>query len=352
MKTARSTTFILGVPVLIAGLGLIATGCTDNRAGEAVRAEVPAAQEVSEAVPVEVAAEAIAIDGSVNGVVVRERELEERERTLQKREVELARAQAELATSVRALTKKIDAVDAVDDAVDASSASGIGIVEPRDSDDANEETAGEVPTFPRRLGAGAENLSATGPGPGTVLIELPAATTVAVELQGAVSSEASVPGDAVAGRVAEDVVQGGLVVIPAGASVSGSVVDAVRQKKIGGQARLVVVFDRLELPSGDVVPIEASFVAEGKKQTKRDAATIGGATAGGALLGRILKDDDRDKGTLVGAILGAAVGAAVASNNEADPIALEPGAVAVAALDVPVRIAVTDPAATALAQMD
>ncbi len=340
MKTTSPIATLLPALILVAGVVLLAAGCTDNRAGESIPGEIGAAG-VSEDT-------ATSADGSASAVESRESSLAERERVLQEKEDELARAQADLADSVRALTKKIESAEAVNDETAGAAVPATPVIEeaPPRTD------SGAVPTYPRRLGPDARVVSVERPRSETITVELPVATQVAVELLDAVSSETSVAGDPVEARVAESVMRNGLVVIPAGARVSGTVFETVKQKKIGGQARLVVLFDRLTLPSGENVPLEASIVAEGEKQTKKDAATIGGATAGGALLGRILKDDDRDKGTVVGAILGAAVGAAVASSNEADAIVMEPGTVAVAALDVPVRIAVRDPAATELAQMD
>ena len=79
--------------------------------------------------------------------------------------------------------------------------------------------------------------------------------------------------------VTRDVVQDGLVAIPAGSEVRGTVVDVVAAKKIGGQARLALDFDTLRLPAGEEVPLRSSIDYVGKRQTKKDAATIGGSAA-------------------------------------------------------------------------
>ncbi len=158
----------------------------------------------------------------------------------------------------------------------------------------------------------------------TTRLTVPAFTQVDVEFVDALSSESSQVGDSFTARLAQDVVVEGQVAIPAGSVVSGQVVEVVPTKKIGGQARLALQFNTLRLPSGDTSPFHASFAGEGKKQTTKDAATIGGSAAGGALLGRVLSKD-RKRGTAVGAVVGAAVGTAVAAGNEGDPVNIDAG---------------------------
>ena len=69
---------------------------------------------------------------------------------------------------------------------------------------------------------------------------------------------------------------------------AGEVTEVKSAKKIGGRAWLVLDFDTLRLSSGEEVAIRSSIEYVGKKQTGKDAATIGGSAAGGAILGRVL----------------------------------------------------------------
>jgi hypothetical protein len=142
--------------------------------------------------------------------------------------------------------------------------------------------------------------------------------------------------------VVRDVIREGRVVVPAGSRVFGTVTEVVAQKKIGGQARLALDFDRLETPSNQQLTIRAFLDEEARSQKKKDAATIGGSAAGGALLGRILSDDNKTRGTLLGAAVGAAVGTVVASNNAADTVLIEAGTVAELRLDTSVDVAVNE----------
>ncbi len=174
---------------------------------------------------------------------------------------------------------------------------------------------------------------------------VPAGTQMDVEFTGTVASNTSREGDVFRVRVTNDIREEGHVVIPAGSEILGQVTEAAPiQKKIGGRARLALAFTDLVLPSGTRVPIEASFVQQGRSETGRDAATIGGAAAGGAILGRVLKKSDRTKGGVIGAVIGAAAGAVIASRTPGEEVVFSEGTVVSLRLDDPVEIRVASTA--------
>jgi len=164
------------------------------------------------------------------------------------------------------------------------------------------------------------------PRPAPLVVTVPAGTVMEVELLESVSSQTSEAGDIFRARVSSDVSTDGAVGIPAGSEVVGVVTEAVPLRKVGGQAKLGLKFTDLVLPSGQTVPIQASFVTEGRSETRKDAATIGGAAAGGAILGRVLSRKDRSRGAVIGAIIGAAAGAAIASKTPGEEVTIERGA--------------------------
>ena len=151
--------------------------------------------------------------------------------------------------------------------------------------------------------------------PAALVVNVPAGTVMEVQLLEGLSSQTSEAGDIFRARVASDVATDGAVGIPAGSEVVGVVTEAVPLGKVGGRAKLGLKFTDLVLPSGRTVPIDATLVQQGPSETRKDAATIGGAAAGGAILGRVLSKKDRSRGTVIGAILGAAAGAVIASRN-------------------------------------
>jgi hypothetical protein len=173
-------------------------------------------------------------------------------------------------------------------------------------------------------------------------VTLPAGTQLDVELTRTLASNTSRAGDAFRVRIDRDVIEDGVVAIPAGSEVLGEVTEAVPLKKIGGQARLGLRFTDLVLPSGKTVPIDASFVQSGRSETGRDAATIGGAAAGGAILGRILNKGNRSKGSVLGAIIGAAAGTAIASKTPGEEVVLPQGSVVTLKLDRSIEVRAQD----------
>ena len=168
---------------------------------------------------------------------------------------------------------------------------------------------------------------------GSTGTSVPSGTVIAVAFQQTLSSANSQPGDSFTARVVDPVMVGGNVAIAAGSIVSGRVVKALPSKKIGGRAELNLEFTSLQLPSGVKGPISASFHSEGKSQTGKDAATIGGAALGGAILGRILGKDTR--GAVVGAVLGGAIGTGVAASNVGEDVTIAEGTAVNIQLDSP-----------------
>jgi len=172
---------------------------------------------------------------------------------------------------------------------------------------------------------------------GTVTV--PGGTSLEVALLDSISSATAAPGDSVRARVASDVYEDGRVAIPAGSELAGVVSEAVPLRRVGGRARLGLEFDRLELPSGESVPISADYLAIGKSETGKDAATIGGATVAGAVLGReVGSRRHRDRSTAIGAVVGAAAGTAIANRTRGREIRLPAGTVLNVALDGSVSV--------------
>lgn len=177
------------------------------------------------------------------------------------------------------------------------------------------------------------------PAPEPIVKTVPAGTPIELELIDGASSKTSLVGDVVTARVAKDVVVDGVVVLAAGTRASGTVTESVPLKKIGGQAKLAVEFNRVER-DGDAMPIAATYAAAGEKQTGKDAAKIGGGAAAGALLGRVLSND-KDKGTAIGAVVGAAAGtAAAAKTGQDNDVVFAPGSTLVVTLGAPVQVTV------------
>ncbi|HEY7097485.1 MAG TPA: hypothetical protein VH437_12225 [Terriglobales bacterium] len=141
-------------------------------------------------------------------------------------------------------------------------------------------------------------------------VTLPAGTVISVRLSNAVGSKISSSGDQFSASVARPVEVDGKEVIPAGAEVSGKVVEAVPQGRFKGAAVLRLVLTSITL-NGDSQDIQTSSITRSLKgKGKRTAAMIGGGAGGGALIGGLVGGG---KGALIGAAAGAGAGTAGAA---------------------------------------
>lgn len=265
-------------------------------------------------------------EGPDTAMTEKERELALRERELEIKEREIALQEAELAARERAAREAERERRA---AAPRPAAPAAPAPEPRSEP---ERTAAAEPPPPP---------PPVEPEPEEVYVLVPAGTELDVEFLSRLASDLSAPGESFRTRVIEPVYAEGLPAIPAGAEIVGRVVEAAPvDKKVGGRSRLTLEFTDLVLPSGTTAPIAASFAERGKSETKRDAATIGGAAAAGAILGRILERDDKSKGTLIGAIVGAAAGTAAAVKTQGEEVEIPVGAVLRLRLSDPVEVSV------------
>jgi hypothetical protein len=149
------------------------------------------------------------------------------------------------------------------------------------------------------------------------------------------SSATSQSGDRFTARVVEPVRVNGRITIPVGSTIAGRVADVKSAKRFGGRAQMNLEFSSLILESGAEIPISASFHGQAESQTKKDSVTIGGAAAGGAVVGRVLGDDSED--TVLGALVGGAIGTAIAARNRGEEVVVSKGITMEIHLDAPIN---------------
>jgi hypothetical protein len=145
--------------------------------------------------------------------------------------------------------------------------------------------------------------------------ELGEGTNIRVRLLQRLSTASSVKGEAFRTRVASDVLQGGQVVIPAGAEIDGRVVQ-VSSGHLGGHGYMRLQPQTVILPDGTRFQLHAEttgtpgsrtrIASEGAitpgSRLKRDGIEYGGAVGTGLVAGAVL-------GGPVGAVTGGLVGA-------------------------------------------
>ena len=134
---------------------------------------------------------------------------------------------------------------------------------------------------------------------------LPAGTAIPLELMTALSSETAKVETPVRARVRSAIQSDGIVVIPAGTVLTGTVVDVARPGRVQGRARLAIRFDEAELDGAreDIRTNPITF--EGEQTKGEDATKIGAGAVGGAIIGGILGGGD---GAAKGAAIGGAAG--------------------------------------------
>jgi hypothetical protein len=136
-------------------------------------------------------------------------------------------------------------------------------------------------------------------------IVVPAGTTLTVTVGQALSSKTSQTGQTFIATLAQPVTVGGRTAIPAGSTVSGTVVSAKSKGKIKGQGELNLALTSVTV-RGQTHNIQTGVLDNTVKgKGKRTAVATGGGAAGGALIGGIAGGG---KGAGIGALVGAGAG--------------------------------------------
>lgn len=171
-----------------------------------------------------------------------------------------------------------------------------------------------------------------------------AGTFIDLAVSDTLSSKFTKPGDAFTAAVVKDVTdERGRVVIPAGSTMHGSVVDVKPAPNPREPGTLTLSLSSVTV-NGSEYPIEARIdsletVRQGRGISGGDAAKVGAGAAGGAILGRVLGKNT--KGAVIGGIVGAAAGAGVASQTKDSDIVLPKGAHINVTITKPVTVRVS-----------
>ncbi len=136
-------------------------------------------------------------------------------------------------------------------------------------------------------------------------IVVPSGTALTVKLGQAVGSKTSQTGQTFLATLAQPITVSGTPAIPAGSTISGTVVSAKAKGKIKGEGELVLALTSITV-NGKTYSIKtATLDSTVKGKGKRTAVATGGGAAGGALIGGIAGGG---KGAGIGALVGAGAG--------------------------------------------
>jgi hypothetical protein len=162
----------------------------------------------------------------------------------------------------------------------------------------------------------------TPPPPPPQPIVLPTRTVLTVRVGQALSSKTSQTGQSFLATLAQPVTLEGRTVVPAGATVSGTVVTATAKGKVKGEGELSLALTSITV-NGQTYDIKTDVLNNTVKgKGERTAKTTGGGAAGGALIGGIAGGG---KGAAIGGLVGAGAGLAggAATGNQQIEIPVE-----------------------------
>jgi len=121
-------------------------------------------------------------------------------------------------------------------------------------------------------------------------IVVPAGTVLTVKTGQALGSKTSKTGQTFLATLAQPVSVGGRAALPAGSTVSGTVVTATEKGKIKGEGQLDLALTSISV-GGHTYQIQTPVLSSTEKgKGKRTAATTGGGAAGGALIGGLARE--------------------------------------------------------------
>ncbi len=170
---------------------------------------------------------------------------------------------------------------------------------------------------------------------------LAAGTRVPATANDTISTRSAKAGDSFTATVSQDVKDAtGRVVIPAGASVSGTITAAEPAPNPNSTGKIELAVTSVTV-RGVSYSVDASVVAKdtvmkGRGVTKADAAKVAGGAAAGAIVGKLLGKNT--KGAVIGGAAGAAAGAAAARASRDIDVVIPKGAAITIKLNGPLTV--------------
>jgi hypothetical protein len=139
---------------------------------------------------------------------------------------------------------------------------------------------------------------------------VPAGTSLVVRMGNTINTKTANVGDSFTGTLAQSVAVDGVVAIPSGAGVAGTVVAAKSPGRFKGEGTLSVSLTSLNVRGVPTTISSSTYTQIVKGKGKRTAVMAGGGTGAGALIGGLAGGG---KGALIGGLVGAGAGTAGAA---------------------------------------
>jgi hypothetical protein len=202
-------------------------------------------------------------------------------------------------------------------------------------------------TMPATPGTGAQSQAAPGgsapaaatpPAPVMMAMDVPSGTELVLKLETGVSSETAKPEQTVRATVLKPILVDGMVAIPEGASVRGTVISAEQSGRVKGRASIALRFHEVTV-SKTAYKINTSRIAREAEATKGEDATKIGVGAGvGTAIGAIAGGK---KGAAIGAAVGGGAGTGLVLATKGKEVSIPAGATLRTKIVEPVKITMT-----------
>jgi hypothetical protein len=173
-------------------------------------------------------------------------------------------------------------------------------------------------------------------------ITLDAGTSISIRITESLSSETAQPGMPFSGVTTRPIVREGFVVIPAGASVRGTVSDAKDATHFKGSSMLAIRLESVRRHGVNIPVSTEAYVVEGKGRGVNTAEKIGGGAAIGAVLGGIFGGG---KGAAIGAGAGAGGGTILQGATRGQQVSISSESVIPFRLASPITVQTAEQAA-------
>ena len=173
--------------------------------------------------------------------------------------------------------------------------------------------------------------------PALVDLSVPSGTELILRLNNSVSSETAQPEQTVRATVVKPIIIDGMVAIPEGAPVIGTVVSAERAGRVKGVATIAIRFNEVTVAKTPYA-INTSRIAREAEATKGEDATKIGIGAGvGTAIGAIAGGK---KGAAIGAGIGAGAGTGAVLATRGKEVTIPAGATLRTTIQAPVSVTV------------
>ncbi|MBZ5661205.1 MAG: BON domain-containing protein [Acidobacteriia bacterium] len=155
------------------------------------------------------------------------------------------------------------------------------------------------------------------PPPQPTRVEIPAGTSVRVQMIDGVDSAVNHTGDTFHATIASPIVVDNQIVVPAGTDVYLKLVNAKSAGHMTGQSQLALELTRMEFQGKSYGLASSDYTQTGASRGKRTAETVGGGAVIGTLLGAVIGGG---KGAAIGAATGAGAGGVVQGVTKGEQI--------------------------------